>query len=184
MPMLSQRSTNYNLGLDDGYLPANLCIMGLATQLNANARTRAQAVIPRVGWTLGDISASRDTPLTIQDSPMVARLADDRGHPRARQGDDRADQGGGRPFVQGGRGGGRGGRPTAPRGANIDRTSFVMPAVGGVTLRQIVMSLQLHSSLRSINVSFRARQRIRSNRGGLNDGALPLGTPPRNLVML
>ena len=38
--------TNYNSGPDDGYLPVNLCIMGLATQLNANARMRAQAVIP------------------------------------------------------------------------------------------------------------------------------------------
>ena len=112
--------TNYNSGPDDGYLPVNLCIMGLATQLNANARTRAQAVIPRVHRTLGDVSGARDTRIAIQDSPRVARLADDRGPPHARCGgggyDDRSDQGGGRPYVQGGWGGGRGGRNPATRG--------------------------------------------------------------------
>ena len=72
----------------------------------------------------------------------------------------------------------------APTGImeNIDQTSFVMPAVGRVMLRQIVMSLPLLFSLRSINVSFRAMLRIRLNRGGLNDGVQPLRTPQRNLV--
>jgi len=73
--------TNYNSGPDDGYLPVNLCIMGLATQLHANARTRAQAVIPRVNRTLGDITGTRDSRIAIQDSPMVAHLTDDRGTP-------------------------------------------------------------------------------------------------------
>jgi hypothetical protein len=45
--------TNYVSGLNDGYLPANLCIMGLATQLHSNARTRAHPVIPWVRRTLG-----------------------------------------------------------------------------------------------------------------------------------
>ena len=71
----------------------------------------------------------------------------------------------------------------APTGTtvNIDRTSFVTPAVGRVTLQQIVMSSQLLSSLKSINVSFRVMLRIRLNQGGLNVGVLPLGTPQRNL---
>ena len=42
--------TNYVSGIDDGYLPPNLCIMGLATQLHTNARTRVHGVIPRVRW--------------------------------------------------------------------------------------------------------------------------------------
>ncbi len=45
--------TNYVSGLDDGYLPPNLCIMGLANQLHTNARTHAHAVIPRVRRTVG-----------------------------------------------------------------------------------------------------------------------------------
>ncbi len=45
--------TNYVSGIDDGYLPHNLCIMGLATQLHTNARTCAHVVIPWVRWTLG-----------------------------------------------------------------------------------------------------------------------------------
>jgi hypothetical protein len=113
--------TNYTLGPDDGYLPVNLCIMGLATQLNANARTRAQAIIPRVHRTLGGISGNRDNRVAIQDSPMVARLADDRGQPREQRGGggrntDCSNQGGGRPYVQGGRGGGRSGRTPARHG--------------------------------------------------------------------
>jgi len=45
--------TNHVSGFDDGYLPANLCIMGLANQLHTNARTRAYSVVPRVRRTLG-----------------------------------------------------------------------------------------------------------------------------------
>ena len=113
--------TNYTSGLDDGYLPAHLCVMGLATQLNANARTRAQAVIPRVRRTLGGHVGQRDTRMSIQHSPLVARIADERGLTRDRRGgggreDSRDRQGNGRPYVQGGRGGGRLGRTPAPRG--------------------------------------------------------------------
>ncbi len=113
--------TNYTSGLEDGYLPANLCIMGLATQLHANARTLAQAVLPRVRRTLGGINDYSDTRVTIQDSPMVARLADDRGPSKDRRNgsvrdNDRTDRGGGRPYVQGGRGDARGSRTPSPWG--------------------------------------------------------------------
>ena len=113
--------TNYTLGLEDGYLPANLCIMGLAMQLHANARTRAQSILPRVCRTLGGITDYSNIRVTIQDSPMVARLADDRGPSKDRRNggvrdNDRTDRGGGRPYVQGGRGDGCGGRTPSPRG--------------------------------------------------------------------
>ena len=111
--------TNYTSGLDDGYLPASLCVMGLATQLHNNARTRAQAVIPRVRRTLGSVSEGDNRRMAIQDSPMVARLADERGRSREGRGgreDSRSAPGGARPLVQGSRNSGRPGRSSAPRG--------------------------------------------------------------------
>ena len=118
--------TNSVSGIDDGYLPANLCVMGLATQLNSNARNRAQAVIPRVHRTVGGPTDERR--LAIQDSPMVARLADDRNTSRdARGGQEmsRPRNGNARPYVQGGRGGGRLSRSSPPRGrfARPDRNN-------------------------------------------------------------
>ncbi len=44
---------NYTNGDDNGYLPANLCVMGLALQIYKHAQTRAQTVIPRVRRTIG-----------------------------------------------------------------------------------------------------------------------------------
>ncbi len=44
---------NYSHGIDDGYLPANLCIMGLVLQVHKHAQSRAQTVIPRVRRTIG-----------------------------------------------------------------------------------------------------------------------------------
>jgi hypothetical protein len=40
--------TNFHLDFDDGFLPSNLCVMGLMTQLHTNAHTPVQAVIPRI----------------------------------------------------------------------------------------------------------------------------------------
>ena len=103
--------TNYVSGLDDGYLPANLCIMGLATQLHSNAHTRAHAVIPWVRWTLGMSFEEWDRGAIIQGFPRVTRLADERAPYQDScgcHGDSR--QGSSRPFVQGGRGNGRTGR--------------------------------------------------------------------------
>jgi len=71
--------------------------------------------------------------------------------------------------------------PTGIMGS-IDRISSVMPAVGRVTLQQIVMSSPLLCSLRNTNESFQTMLRIRLNQGGLKDGVQPLGTPQRNLV--
>ena len=70
--------TNYVSDMDDGYLPMNLCIMGLATQLHSNARTRTHAVIPRVRRTVGMAAKARDRGTMIQGSPRVTRLADER----------------------------------------------------------------------------------------------------------
>ncbi len=44
---------NYFHGVDDGYLPANLCVMGLALQLHKHAQSCAQTVIPWVHRTIG-----------------------------------------------------------------------------------------------------------------------------------
>ena len=112
--------TNYASGLDDGYLPPNLCIMGLATQLHTNARTRAQAVVPRVRRTLGMYMDEGDRGSSIQGSLRAARLAEER-HERPPYRDGRAGRGGShmgvsRPLVQGGRGTGRPGRPPPTRG--------------------------------------------------------------------
>ena len=38
--------------LDFGYLPPNLCMMGLAAQMNKNARARVREVLPRVAHRL------------------------------------------------------------------------------------------------------------------------------------
>jgi hypothetical protein len=114
--------TNYVSGIDDGYLPLNLCIMGLASQLHTNARTRAHAVIPRVRRTLGMSVEEWDRGAIIQGSPRVARLADDRApfrDSRGGRGDSR--QGASRPFVQGGRGNGRTDRPSRGRFTRPDR---------------------------------------------------------------
>ena len=43
---------NYPSNVDDGYLPSHLCIMGLATQIDTNARSWATVVIPRVRRTI------------------------------------------------------------------------------------------------------------------------------------
>ena len=114
--------TNYVSGIDDGYLPLNLCIMGLASQLHTNARTRAHAVLPRVRRTLGMSVAEWNRGAIIQGSPRVARLADDRApfrDSRGGRGDSR--QGASRPFVQGGRGIGRTDRPSRGRFTRPDR---------------------------------------------------------------
>ena len=115
--------TNYVSGIDDGYLPPNLCIMGLATQLHTNARTRAQAVIPWVHRTLRMSVEEGDRGGIIQGSPRVACLADERAlfrESRGGRGDSR--QGASRPFVQGGRGnGGRTGCPSRGRFTRPDR---------------------------------------------------------------
>ena len=123
--------TNYTSGLEDGYLPANLCIMGLVTQLHANARTRAQAILPRVRCTLGGLNAYNDARVMIQDSPMVARLADDRGPSTDRRNggvrdDVHSDRGGGRPYVQGGCGAARGSHTPSTLGAVLYARTGIM----------------------------------------------------------
>jgi hypothetical protein len=71
---------NYSHGDDDGYLPANLCIMGLALQIHKHAQSRAQTAIPRVRRTIG-WQDEWDVGTLIQGSPRVAR-ADGTGRDR------------------------------------------------------------------------------------------------------
>ena len=119
---LSTCITNYVSGIDDGYLPQNLCIMGLATQLHTNARTRAHAVIPRVRRTLGMSVEEWDRGAIIQGSPRVARLADERAPYRDNRGGRGTPRHGvTRPFVQGGRGHGRTEHPSRGRFTRPDR---------------------------------------------------------------
>jgi hypothetical protein len=59
---------NYYADEDEGYLPTNLCVMGLASQLHSNAQARAGAVVPRVRWVDG-ISQTWSVP--VQGSPRL-----------------------------------------------------------------------------------------------------------------
>ena len=118
--------TNYEAGLDDGYLPANLCIMGLATQLHSNTRTRAHAVLPAVRRTLGMVVQDRARDDISQGYPRVTRLAEERAtyrDGRAVRRDTR--HGSSRPSVQGSGGTGRMGRPPRGRFARPDRNDGV-----------------------------------------------------------
>jgi len=156
---LSTCITNYVSGIDDGYLPQNLCIMGLATQLHTNARTRAHAVIPRVRRTLGMsieewnrgaiIQGSRGSPVWRTNVPPFAIIVGvvgihDRVHhahlSRAAKAMDA--------------------RNALPVGvllaltvmmAPFARTRYVMHVVVPVTLRLTAVSWQLPCSLRNTN---------------------------------
>jgi hypothetical protein len=61
---------NYLSTHDDGYLPANLYHMGLATQINLNACAPAHAVVPKVHCTIG-LSDIQGQHVPIQGSPRV-----------------------------------------------------------------------------------------------------------------
>ncbi len=150
--------TNYVSGLDDDYLPANLCIMGLATQLHSNARTRAHEVVSRVRRTLGMSVTEWDCGATIQGSPRVARLADKRAPYRdSRGGCGDSRHGSTRTFVQGNRGHGRTGHPPHGRFACPDcndgkyRPDTVCDACRRTGSRQTAMYSLLHFSLRNTN---------------------------------
>ena len=119
---------NYPSDLDDGYLPTNLCVMGLATQIHNSARSCTAAVLPCVQQTIA-MSDGYKRWVTIQGSPTVARLdAGDggraplrntgRGPPQGYNWDG-ARSGGSCTFVQGGRDGGRPGSSATPRGRYV-----------------------------------------------------------------
>ncbi len=59
---------NYSPGDKDGYLPPNLCVMGLALQIYKHAQSRTQMVIPWVRWTIG-WHGVLDVNVPIQGSP-------------------------------------------------------------------------------------------------------------------
>ena len=99
--------------------------MGLANQINTNARSRALAVVPKIRRTIA-MGDEWDRRATIQGSPRISRLdARDngrphhrnfgRGSPRETTRDD-SHPGGYRHVVQGGRDGGRARSTPTPRG--------------------------------------------------------------------
>ena len=117
--------TNYPSEWDDGYLPTHLCVMGLANQINTNARSRALAVVPKIRRTIA-MGDEWDRRATIQGSPRISRLdARDngrphhrdfgRGSPRESTRDD-SRPGGYCHVAQGGRDGGRARSNPTPRG--------------------------------------------------------------------
>jgi hypothetical protein len=118
--------TNYpSEEMDDGYLPNHLCVMGLTTQINTNARSRALAVVPKSRRTIA-MGDDWDRRATVQGSPRIARCdASDnsrpppwnfgRGSPREYNRDG-SRPGGSRPLVQGGRDGGSGRSNPTPWG--------------------------------------------------------------------
>ena len=119
---------------DDGYLcylPASLCIMGLAHQLNKAAKLRAKSILPRVNR-LDGASNAWPFEVPIQGSPQVFRMdAGGRDRPPPRDGRDGRDTRGGRgfqprPFTPGGRNGG-----SRPPPADHPRGCFVRPDRNG-----------------------------------------------------
>jgi hypothetical protein len=63
---------NYSPGNKDRYLPANLCVMGLALQIYKHAQSHAQMVIPRVRRTIG-WHDEYDSNVPIQGAPWVVQ---------------------------------------------------------------------------------------------------------------
>ena len=125
---------NYFSMDDDGYLcylPASLCIMGLAHQLNKAAKLRAKSILPRVNR-LDGASNAWPFEVPIQGSPQVFRMdAGGRDRPPPRDGRDGRDTRGGRgfqprPFTPGGRNGG-----SCPPPADHPRGCFVRPDRNG-----------------------------------------------------
>jgi hypothetical protein len=102
---------NYFAPEDEGYLPINLCIMGLASH-HHNVQTRAHAVVPRARRAVG-LEDAWEYAVPIQGSPRVAHTnaggCGDRPPPRDGRGSCKpfgAFPAYNRPFVQGGHGGG------------------------------------------------------------------------------
>jgi hypothetical protein len=115
---------NYYAKDDSGFLPTNLCTMGLASQLHTSAQKRASTVVPWVRRALG-IGNGWEFDILIQGSPRVTHADSgpprggydhlppcsgrDRFLPRENQGS-REPQGArpfqSRPYIQGGRDGG------------------------------------------------------------------------------
>jgi hypothetical protein len=63
---------NYYAKDNNGYLPINLCLMGLPTQLCTSAQTRASTVVPCIRRALG-LKKGWEFDASIQGSPWVAR---------------------------------------------------------------------------------------------------------------
>jgi hypothetical protein len=67
---------NYYSPDDDGYLPSNLCVMGLAHQLNKTAKTRVKLALPRVNRMAGSPYDDRHFDVPIQGSPLRINCMD------------------------------------------------------------------------------------------------------------
>ncbi len=67
---------NYYSTDDDGYLPSNLCVMGLAHQLHKTAKARVKSVLPWAHMMSNDLYGIRHFDAPIQGSPLRANRLD------------------------------------------------------------------------------------------------------------
>jgi hypothetical protein len=83
---------------DFGYLPPNLCMMGLAAQMNKHAKARVRDIVPRIRRLDWQDGGTRTTTPEIQGylSPQVCRTDLPRSRPRSNQWDWHDSWGGGR----------------------------------------------------------------------------------------
>ncbi len=118
---------NYFSVDNDGYLPASLCIMGLAHQLNKAAKHRAKAVLPRVNCIDGETNNWQfDVP--IQGSLRALWMdAGNHEHPPPRDGCNGRDNRGGRGFPSCSYNPGGHGGSSRPPSADNPRGCFVRP---------------------------------------------------------
>ncbi len=74
--MLMTCINNYYSTNDDGYLPSNLCMMGLAHQLHKTAKARVKSVLPRAHMMSDNLYGIRHFDVPIQGSPLRANRLD------------------------------------------------------------------------------------------------------------
>jgi hypothetical protein len=117
---------------NNGYLPSNLCVMGLAHQLHKTAKACVKSVLLRVNRTTGNYSDNRHFIVPIQGSPLCVYHMDGGKDAGGRDHPPFHDDCGGqqkfppRSFPPGGCGG-----STRPPGTDTPRGRFVCPDCNG-----------------------------------------------------
>jgi hypothetical protein len=102
--MLLTCINNYYYPYNDGYLPSNLCVMGLVHQLHKTAKARDRSILPCANRTYGNHYDDRHFDVPIQGSPdCIYRLDGGRDaggcdHPPYRDDRWRDNRGGRQPF--------------------------------------------------------------------------------------